>query len=109
MISSSSLPVTRPENTGSGAAFWMPLPGSAAFLRRQEALDCATLTQVAACLRRTVREITPLLDALYFKAVPLAVLDCRATLEALAQEVEQDDVQTVAEHAQEDVRVLLSF
>ncbi|OAG75388.1 hypothetical protein Amal_03443 [Acetobacter malorum] len=102
-------PVAPPAHPTPAGPCWMPLPGSAAFLRRQEALDCATLTQVAACLRRTVREITPLLDALYFKAAPLAVLDCCATLEALAQEVEQDDVQTVAERAQEDVKGLLPF
>lgn len=80
------------------------MPGSSAFLHRQAALDCAMLTQVAGCLRQTVREITPLVDVLYFKAAPLAVLECCATLEALAEEVEQDDVQTVAERAREEAR-----
>lgn len=84
----------------------MPLSGSAAFLRQQAELDCTTLVQVAAYLRQTVWEITPLLETLYFKAAPLAVLECCTTLEALAQEVEQDDVQTVAARVREQVRAL---
>ncbi len=77
-------------------------------MREQVRMDCATLGQVAACLRGTVGQITPLLETLYFCAAPLAVLDCCATLEALAQEVEQeveqDDVQTITEHGREQLQ-----
>lgn len=104
MVSSSSHPVSLPENARLRQPLWPSLPGSAAFLHRQAALDCATLRRVAACLRQTAREITPLLDVLYFKAAPLAVLECCATLEALAEEVELDDVQTVGERAREEAR-----
>lgn len=101
-----SCPVTPPAHHTPAGPVWMPLPGSAAFLRQQAELDGATLVQVAAYLRQTVWEITPLLETLYFKAAPLAVLECCSTLEALAQEVEQDDVQTVAERVLEQVRAL---
>ncbi|MCG0998025.1 hypothetical protein [Acetobacter persici] len=99
-------PVTYPAALCSAAAGWRPLPGSKAYVREQVRMDCATLVQVAACLRGTVGQITPLLQTLYFRAAPLAVLDCCATLEALAQEVEQDDVQTITERGREHLQVL---
>lgn len=97
-------PAPPPESRCAGASAWPPLPGSPAFLRRQAALDCATLARIAAHLRKAACDITPLMDTLYFRTAPLAVLECGTTLEALAQEVEQDDRQTVAEWAQNDTR-----
>nr|WP_298795165.1 hypothetical protein [uncultured Acetobacter sp.] len=92
-------PVALHENRHPDSSAWPPLPGSAAFLQHQAELDCATLKHLSACLRQTASKVAPLLDTLYFKAAPLAVLECSGMLEALAQEVEQDDVQSVMDRA----------
>lgn len=91
----------RPAPCSDTRPVWQPLPGSAGYRHRQAALDCALLARVAALLRQTAEEIKPVLETLYFKTAPLAVLECCATLDALAQEVEQDDTQTVTGRAQE--------
>ncbi|MCX2562103.1 hypothetical protein OQ252_11955 [Acetobacter farinalis] len=73
-------------------------------MQQQAELDSITFLTVSACLRQTAARITPLLHTLYFRNPSLAALECCATLEALAQEVEQDDVQTVHERAREAAR-----
>ncbi|KXV63994.1 hypothetical protein AD949_06655 [Acetobacter orleanensis] len=93
-------PVILPENRRAVTSAWSPLPGSPAFLHRQAALDYATLTQIAAHLRKAARDMSPLIDTLYFRTAPLAVMECSTTLEALAQEIEQDDRRTMSEWAQ---------
>lgn len=80
---------------------WPPLPGTHAYMARQLAQDTATVRQIVTVLQNCAGQIAPLVAQLYFTTGPLAVLDCTATLHALADDIAHDDPQTLAELAAE--------
>lgn len=80
---------------------WPPLPGTRAYMARQLAQDTATVRQIVTVLQNCAGQIAPLVGQLYFTNGPLAVLDCAATLHALADDIAHDDPQTLAELAAE--------
>lgn len=83
---------------------WPPLPGTRAYMARQLAQDTATVRQIVAVLQSCAGQIAPLVAQLYFTTGPLTVLDCAATLHALAGDIAHDDPQTLAELATERSR-----
>ncbi|AOW46960.1 hypothetical protein A4S02_09520 [Acetobacter ascendens] len=83
---------------------WPPLPGTRAYMARQLAQDTATVHQIVTVLQNCAGQITPLVAQLYFTTGPLTVLDCAATMHALADDIAHDDPQTLAELAAERSR-----
>ncbi|CEF40366.1 hypothetical protein predicted by Glimmer/Critica [Acetobacter senegalensis] len=77
----------------------MPLPGSAAFRLDQAEQDCRDLEAISNLLRKTAGSITPIIQRLTYGTLPLAVRESCIMLEALAEEIERDDVATVQEAA----------
>lgn len=77
----------------------MPLPGTLPAKHAQTEQDCRTVLQIARTLRETAHRIDPLVQGLSCRALPLAVLDCSASLTALCEELEQDDVSVIRDAA----------
>ncbi|KXV48677.1 hypothetical protein AD944_09255 [Acetobacter tropicalis] len=77
-----------------------PLPGTAAFIQDQADQDCRDLAAISGLLRRTSTGITPILQRLTFRTLPLAALESCTLLDALAEEIDRDDVTTVQDHAE---------
>ncbi|MCG0994747.1 hypothetical protein LHT11_05970 [Acetobacter indonesiensis] len=77
----------------------MPLPGTLRAKHAQTEQDCRTVLQIARTLREAAHQINPLVQGLSCHALPLAVLDCSATLTALCEELEQDDISVIRDAA----------